>query len=184
MSNRAFLQRLAVQLGGHLVLGTLAWYWLGLGLGTTALVLANGGLLAALVLSSSLLAAAGLGQLRQWRWCLPAVLLSPLLLWHWWATLAVLLLWVIVLLPTGAAGRWCLLFRPAYLARAGAALLAMISLPWLLLNWIPAVTGLTLELASFGLRVGGAYLIAVTAWTLLLWHVSQSVTSSRPESLP
>ncbi len=184
MRNRDFLLRLAIQLSGNLVLGTLAWYWLGLGVGTGALVAANAGLAIVLVLGWSVLDAHGLGRLRQWRWAVPAVVLAPLMLWHWLAALAVLLLWVIVLLPTAAAGRWFVLMRPGYVARCGAALAVMIATPWGLLNWVPGLQGLTPELISFGLRAGVSYLVAVSAWTLVLWLVSETVTSASAQSLP
>lgn len=163
-----------VQVAGQATMGGIAWYWLGIGVGSMWQVAWNGLLLAAMVMGWSWLDAYGLGISRRWWWAVPAVLLTPLMALHVVAAITVPLVWVVVLFPTAAAGRWKVLFHAGYLVTTTGLILIMLVLPMALLNWIPGVNGLTGQAASFGVRAGLAYLIFAGGWALLLRQIGES----------
>jgi hypothetical protein len=52
-------------------------------------------------------------------------------------------------------------------------------LPWLLINWTPAVTGVTMQAVSAGLRFGLAVCVFVCAWLLFCAVVRQVMEHAR-----
>lgn len=164
-----------VQAIGQAAIGGIAWYWLNAGVGTAWQLAVNAVLLVTMIAGWSWLDAYGLGVARRWWWAIPAVLLMPLMGLHVVAGIVVPLLWVLVLFPSVAAGKWKVLFHPGYLVTTTGILLAMIVLPMALLNWIPGVNGLTGQAVSFGGRAGLAYLIFVGGWALLLRQIGEEV---------
>ena len=179
MNIKELAKPLAVQLVGNAVLGAVAWYWLSLGVSTTMLVALNALLALVLVLGWSLLDAYGLGSPKNWLWAIPAVALTPLMGLHVGLAILIPFLWLVVLFPSAAAGKWRVLLTPVYLGVCCGIILGMALIPAALLNWIPALGGLTLQLASFGLRAGLAYLVFVAGWTMLLKYIGE--TSTRAE---
>lgn len=153
-----------------LLLG-VAWYWLSLGVGSALQIGLNVALAMVMLVGWSVLTAYGLGKWRNWMWALPAVVLTPLLGYHFAAMLLIPLLWLLVLLPTAAVGRWKLLAGPQYLLVCIALLAAMTVIPAALLNWVPKFSGLNGQLGSFGGRALLAYAIAVGSWSALLTHI-------------
>ena len=105
MNWKAFLKPFAVQFLGQALLGVVAWYWINLGVATTALVAANALMAIVLLLGWSVLAAYGLGALRNWLWAIPAVALTPLMGFHVVAAILIPLLWILLLFPSAAAGK-------------------------------------------------------------------------------
>ncbi len=178
MNIKELAKPLAVQLVGNAVLGTIAWYWLGLGVSTTMLVAANALLALVLVLGWSLLDAVGLGSPKNWLWAIPAVALTPLMSVHVGFAILIPFLWLIVLFPSAAAGKWRVLLSPVYLGVCCGIILGMALIPAALLNWIPALSGLTLQLTSFGVRAGLAYLVFVAGWAMLLRYIGETSVKS------
>ena len=164
----------AAQFVGQALLGAIAWYWLNLGVGSTALVAANALIAVLLLLAWSALDAYGLGVPRNWLWAIPAVALTPVMGLHVVAAIVIPLVWIIVLFPTAAAGKWKLNLAPVYIVVCLAILLAMTVLPAALLNWIPSLSGLTAQAISFGARSILAYTIFAGGWAALLQYIAQS----------
>ena len=175
---KSFARPFAVQFVGQALLGGLVWYWLGLGVGTGTLVGVNALIALVLLLGWSLLDAYGLGNWRNWIWAVPAVASMPLMGMHVVAAIVIPMVWLIVLFPSAAAGRWKVLLAPGYLGICVGILLAMTVLPAALLNWIPGMTGLTGQALSFGGRALLAYVIFVGGWAMLLLHIGRSVSST------
>ncbi len=173
MNWRAFLKPFAFQFLGQALLGSIAWYWLNLGVGSTALVAANALIAVLLLLGWSALVAYGLGVPRNWLWAIPALALTPFVGLHVIAAMVIPLLWIVVLLPTATAGKWKLNLAPAYIGVCVAILLAMTVLPAALLNWIPSVNGLPGQAISFGARSIFAYSIFVGGWAALLQYIAR-----------
>ncbi len=174
MIGKELLRLLLVQLVGQGIMAVIGWYWFSLGVGTTGMVAANGLLLLVMWAGWSVLDAYGLGQVRNWTWALLAVALTPLMLLHVVAVMLVPILWLLVLLPSAAIGRWVVLLKPGYWAVSLAILLAMLVVPAALLNWVPGIDGLTGQAISFGARSLLAYTVFVGGWTLLLWHIGRN----------
>lgn len=174
---KTFLPLFAVQFVGQALLGGLAWYWLGLGVGTGSLVGLNALLALVMLLGWSLLDAYGLGNWRNWMWAVPVVMSMPLMGMHVVAAIVIPLVCLIVLLPSAAAGSWKVLLAPGYVGLCLGILLTMTVLPAALLNWIPGVHGLTGQALSFGGRALLAFVIFVGGWTMLLLHIGKSVRS-------
>jgi hypothetical protein len=168
---KSFVKPFAVQLFGQAVLCGLAWYWLSLGVSTTLLVAANGLLALVLIAGWSLLDAFGLGTPKHWLRAVPAVALTPLMALHVGFAILIPFLWLIVLFPSVAAGKWKVLFAPGYVAVCAGILLVMTLIPAALLNWIPAVEGLTSQLASFGVRAALAFGVFAGGWAALLQYI-------------
>lgn len=168
------ISKIAAQLCGQALLGALAWYWLSLGVGTVTLVIANAAIALVLLLGWSALDAYGLGAVRNWAWAVPAVALTPLMGVHVGLAILVPFLWIVLLLPSAAVRRRTVLLAPAYLVTCIAALLLMAGVPALLLNWVPAVRGLTIEITSFALRAGISFLAFAGGWAWLLHHIGES----------
>ena len=172
---KTFLRPFAVQFVGQAVMGGLAWYWLGLGVGTGALVALNALIAVVLLLGWSLLDAYGLGRWRNWLWAVPAVASIPLMGLHVVAAIVIPFVWLIVLFPSAAAGKWRVQWAPGYLAVCLGIMLAMTVLPAALLNWIPGLSGLTGQALSFGGRALLAYVIFAAGWAMLLLYIGRSV---------
>ncbi len=182
MNWRAFLKPFAVQFLGQALLGSIAWYWLNLGVGSTALVAANALIAVLLLLGWSALVAYGLGARRNWLLAMPAVALTPLMGLHVVAAISIPILWILALFPTAAAGKWKLNLAPAYIGVSVAILLTMIVLPAALLNWIPSVNGLPGQAISFGVRSIFAYTIFVGGCTALLQYIARNHASKPIDS--
>ena len=174
MNWKIFVQRFIVQFVGHGLLLGVAWYWLSLGVGSALQIALNVALAIVMLIGWSALDAYGLGNWRNWLWAVPAVALTPLLGYHFAAMLLIPLLWLLILFPTAAAGRWKLLAGPQYLLVSIGLLVAMTVIPAALLNWVPKFSGLNGQLGSFGGRTLLAYAIAVGSWTALLTHIGIS----------
>ncbi|GAB4362503.1 MAG: hypothetical protein OHK0021_06560 [Bryobacter sp.] len=171
------LTKIVVQIVGQCLVAGAAFYWLGLGVGSTTQVALNvlGGVL--LLLAWAALDAYGLGRWRNVLWAIPAVLVLGLLLWKWSAAPLVALAWLAVLLPSAAQGRWMLFAKPRYLAM-GFAILVLSSLPAIaLLGWTPRVSGMAPELASFGLRTIFAAIFLFGGWAILLDFVRRQTAA-------
>ncbi len=177
MISRPLLKSFAIQFAGHAALGTIAWYWLNLGVATTALVAANALIAIALLLSWSMLDAYGLGATRNWLRAIPAVALTPFMGLHVVAAIMIPLLWVLLFFPSVAAGKWKLNLAPGYVAICLAMLLTMTVLPAALLNWIPATAGFTGQAISLGTRSLLAYVIFIGAWAALLAYIGNRPTT-------
>ncbi len=172
---KIFLRFFAVQFVGQALMGGLAWYWLGLGVGTIALVGLNALIAVVLLLGWSLLDAYGLGKWRNWIWAVPTVASMPLMGLHVVAAIVIPFVWLIVLFPSAAAGKWRVQWGPGYLAICLAILLGMTVVPAALLNWIPGLSGLTGQALSFGGRALLAYAIFAAGWALLLMFIGRNV---------
>jgi len=170
---KAFLKPFAVQFLGQALLGSIAWFWLNLGVGSTALVAANALIAILLLLGWSALDAYGLEAPRNWIWAIPAVALTPLMGLHVVAAIVIPLLWILVLFPTVAAGKWRLNLAPAYIAVCVTIVLVMTVLPAALLNWIPSVGGLKGQAISFGSRSILAYTIFAGGWAALFQYIAR-----------
>ena len=175
---KTLVRPFAVQFVGQALMGGLAWYWLGLGVGTGALVGWNLLLAVVLLLGWSLLAAYGLGRWRNWLWAVPAVASIPLMGLHVVAAIVIPFVWLILLFPSAAAGQWRVQWAPGYLALCLGIVLAMTVLPAALLNWIPGLSGLTGQALSFSGRMLLAYVIFVGGLAMLLLHIGRSVATS------
>ncbi len=173
MKWKAFLKPFAVQFLGQALLGAVAWYWLNLGVGSISLVAANALIAILLLLGWSALDAYGLGAPRNWIWAIPAVALTPLMGFHVVAAIVIPLLWILVLLPTAAAGKWKLNLSPAYIGVCVTILLVMTVLPAAVLNWIPSLNGLTGQAISFGSRSILAFTIFAGGWAALLLYIAR-----------
>jgi hypothetical protein len=171
---KAFLKPFAAQFVGQALLGAVAWYWLNLGVASTVMVAANALIAIVLLLAWSALDAYGLGVLRNWMWAVPAVALTPLMGFHVVAAIVIPLLWILVLFPSAAAGKWKVNLAPSYIGVCLGILLAMTVLPAALLNWIPSLSGLTAQAISFGARSILAYTIFAGGWAALLQYIAQS----------
>ncbi len=180
MNWKTFPKQFAVQFVGQGMLLGLGWYWLSLGVGTTVQVALNGALIVAMLVGWSLLDAYGLGNWRNWLRALPAVALTPLLAYHFALLLLIPLLWLLVLFPSAAAGRWKMLAGPRYLLISIGLLVAMSVIPAALLNWVPKLDGINGQLGSFGGRTLLAYAIATGAWAALLSHIGGSAREAEP----
>lgn len=178
MISKAFLKSFAVQFIGHAALATIAWYWLNLGVATTVFVAANALIAIALLLGWSALDAYGLGAPRNWLRAIPAVALTPLIGLHVVAAIVIPFLWILILFPTVAAGKWKWNLSPGYIAICVALLLLMTVPPAALLNWIPVVGGFTNQAVSFGARSIFAYTIFVAARASLLRYIGINQNSS------
>ena len=174
MNWKAFIKPFAAQFLGQALLGSIVWYWLNLGVGSTALVAANALIAILLLLGWSALDAYGLGAPRNWLRAIPAVALTPLMGLHVVAAILIPMLWILFLLPSAAAGRWKLNLAPAYIGVCVAILLAMTVLPAALLNWVPSVSGLSSQAISFGTRTVFAYTIFAGGWAALLQFIARS----------
>ncbi|WP_031499165.1 hypothetical protein [Bryobacter aggregatus] len=183
MNWKHFLKPFSVQFAGQGVLLAVAWYWLSLGVGTGLQVGLNLVLALVLLVGASVVDAYGLGNWRNWKWALPAVALVPFVGYHFATMLLIPLLWLLVLLPSAAAGKWKLLAGPSYLLVAIGFVILMTVVPAALLNWIPKVNGLTGQALSFGGRALLAYVVAIGAWAALLLHIGKTVKEPE-ESLP
>ncbi len=176
------LAKIAIQILGQLLVAAFAFYWLGLGVGSSLEVALNllGGLLILFALAA--LDAYGLGNWRHALWALPAVLSLALLYWKTSAVIVLVLLWLIVLLPTAARARWSYHLHPRYLGM-GTAILALSALPALaLVFWVPNVEGLRIEIASAVLRYGLAAVFLYGGWALLLDFVRRETMTPKPEN--
>ena len=173
MKWKAFLKPFAVQFLGQALLGAVAWYWLNLGVASTALVVVNALIAILLLLGWSALDAYGLGAPRNWILAIPAVALTPLMGLHVVAAIVIPLLWILVLFPTVVAGKWRLNLAPAYIAVCVTIVLAMTVLPAALLNWIPSVSGLKGQAISFGARSMLAYAIFAGGWATLFQYIAR-----------
>ncbi len=171
MNWKSFGQSFIVQFVSNGLLLGVAWYWLSLGVGSALQIGLNVVLAIVMLVGWSVLTAYGLGEWRNWMWALPAVALTPLLGYHFAAMLLIPLLWLLILLPTAAVGRWQLLARPQYLLVCIALLVAMTVIPAALLNWVPKISGLNGQLGSLGGRTLLAYAIAVGSWSVLLTRI-------------
>lgn len=178
MNWKAYVKPIAIQFVGQAVLGGLAWYWLSLGVSTTLLVAANALFAVGLVIGWSVLDAVGLQAPRNLLRAVPAVVLTPLMGLHVGLAMVIPFLWIMVLFPSVVAGRWKVMVAPGYVAVCTGMLLVMTVIPVALLNWIPAVSGLTGQLASFGLRGLLAYSCFAGGWAMLLRYISLSVAVS------
>lgn len=176
MTWKSFLRPFAIQFVGHAVMGGLAWYWLSLGVATTWLVAANVLLAICMLLGWSFLDAFGLNAPGQWLRAVPAVALMPFIGLHAGFAVLIPFVWMVLLFPSVAAGRWKVLLSPIYIAICSAILLAMTVIPAALLNWIPALEGLNLQLVSFGLRAIFAYAVFVGGWAGLLLYISRTAS--------
>ena len=174
MKWKSFVQSFIVQFVGHGLLLGVGWYWLSLGVGSALQIGLNVALAIVMLIGWSALDAYGLGNWRNWLWAVPAVALTPLFGFHFAAMLLIPLLWLLILFPTVAAGRWKLLAGPQYLLICIGLLVAMTVIPAALLNWVPKLSGLNGQLSSFGGRGLLAYTIAVGSWTALLTHIGMN----------
>lgn len=174
-----FWRLLAGQLVGRAIVLAAAWYWLGLGVSTPALVAANVLLAILMVAGWSWLDAWGLGQSRRWYWALPIVLAFGLSFWHPVAAMAGVVVGLGLLLPSAAAARWIVCRGTSYWGRGVVYLLVLLLVPIGLLRWIPPLEGLAQEGLSFGLRAGLAYLSGIGAWTLLLRQAGDITEAER-----
>ncbi len=173
MNWKDYIKPFAVKFAGQALLATAAWYWLGLGVGTKWMVAANGALALGLVLAWSVLDAYGLGAVKNGMWAVPVVALTPLMGYHVGFAILVPVLWLVLLFPSAAAGKWKLMLGPGYLAVCAGILLVMAVVPVAVVNWIPNVDGLRMQMASFGLRGLFAYAVFVAAWTALLLYIGK-----------
>jgi hypothetical protein len=163
---------------GYAVAGYGTWYFLGIGLSTNVLVATNGMIAALLLLAFSFLDAYGLGEPKHWLWAIPANALVPVMGLHFGYALLIPLLWILILLPTAAVGRPRFLVGPKYLVTCIVLLAVAAFLPYALINWVPKVTGLNMQLASFALRFGFAYAIFIAAWGTLLDYIGREARSN------
>lgn len=182
MNLNQLLKPIAVQFIGQAVLGALAYYWLTLGVATTAMVALNALLAVVLVLAWSALDAYGLAAPAQWWRAIPAVVLMPLMGVHVGLAILVPFLWLVLLFPSVAAGRWRVLLSPVYLAVSVGILLAITVLPAALLNWIPSLTGFRSQAVSFGLRSLLAYTIFAGGWAVLLQYIAGQTSKGESRS--
>ena len=81
-------------------------------------------------------------------------------------------------LASGGAAPWRAYSNWRYYA-GFAMVLGIGYLPMVVLSWVPAVQGLSNEIASFAIRLGIAYAIAVSDW-LLLAAIAGRTTQPRP----
>lgn len=180
MNLKTFPKQFAVQFVGQGLLLGVAWYWLSLGVGTTPQVALNGLLIVAMLAGWSLLDAYGLGNWHNWLRVMPAVALTPLIGYHLALLLLIPLLWLLVLFPSAAIGRWTLLAGPRYLLICLGLLVAMSVIPIALLNWVPRLDGLNSQLGSFGGRTLLAFTVATGAWAALLAYIGGRARESGP----
>jgi hypothetical protein len=157
------LTKIIVQIVGQCCVAALAFYWLGLGVGSTLDLALNALVALLLVFALALLDAYGAGNWRHVLWALPAVLL-------------VALLWLAFCLPTAARGQWTVYAKPRYLAM-GLAILALSLLPAVaLLGWTPKLEGLAIEMTSFLARTALAAIFVYGGWAVLLDFVRRETT--------
>jgi hypothetical protein len=177
--------KILVQIAGQLLVATLAYQWLSIGVGSAMQLGLNAAVALALVLGWAALDAYGLGNLKHTLYAIPAVLIMGLLFWKLSAGIVVVLLLLIVLLPSAARAKWSIHATPRYLGM-GIALIALTALPALaLINWVPKYEGLGVELSSFFLRWGLAAVIAFGGWAILLDFVrKESLPSAAEPSIP
>jgi hypothetical protein len=176
-------KKLAILAVGYLAAGYAAWLWLGLNVATTVMVAVNGALAAALLLAFSALDAFGLGDVRKWLWAIPANALVPFMGYHFGLLLLIPLLWVLILFPSAALGKLKILAGPRYLVTCILFLAAAALIPYGLMNWVPAVSGLNMQLASFALRAGLAYIVFIAAWGTLLDFIGREARAPEGQHL-
>jgi hypothetical protein len=170
------LTKIIVQIVGQCCVAALAFYWLGLGVGSTLDLALNALVALLLVFALALLDAYGAGNWRHVLWALPAVLVMGLLWWGVKAALLVALLWLAFCLPTAARGQWTVYAKPRYLAM-GLAILALSLLPAVaLLGWTPKLEGLAIEMTSFLARTALAAIFVYGGWAVLLDFVRRETT--------
>ncbi len=174
MNWKSYLKPVGVQVLGQALLAGLIWYWLGLGVATTALVAANAALALVVLAGFSALAAYCLEAPRRWWWLVPVVALPALGAVHVALVILVVFAWVIVLLPSVSAGKLKVNYAPGYVAVCLGILLLMVVLPIALINWVPAVGGFSSQAASLGLRAGLAFLLFAGGWASLLKFIGSS----------
>lgn len=180
MNWKNYSKPVGVQVLGQAVLAGLIWYWLGLGVASTALVAANAALALVVLVAFSWLAAYCLDAPQRWWWLVPVVALPAVGVLHVALVFVVVLGWVMVLLPSVSAGQWKVNYAPGYVAVCLGILLLMLVLPLALLNWVPAVSGFQSQAASLGLRAGLAFLLFAGGWASLLRFIG---SSSRAETV-
>lgn len=169
--------KILVQILGQSLAAALAYQWLSLGVGTTGQVALNVALALLLVLLWAALDAYGLGNWKNAPYAIPAVLIMGLLFWKLSAAIVVILSLLIFLLPSAARGRWSFHATPRYLGMS-VALIALTVAPALaLVNWVPKLEGLGVELTSFALRWGLAAVIVFGGWAILLDFVRKESTT-------
>jgi hypothetical protein len=113
-----------------------------------------------------------------------ALRLTPISRWTWLPdTIAICIL--LALLPAGSqvsgeglaglfrSAAWSPLGRWQYYAAVAFCLIVGTLAPYKLVWWIPKFEGLSAQAASAGIRLGIAYLLAITGWFLLAAAVSR-----------
>jgi hypothetical protein len=186
---------------GNALLLWLGYYWLGLGEARASAVAWSAAVALLIVAGACWLHGAAFARgfapaSRHLPWTVFVALVAitaylALPAGRWWTSIArwIVLPALFVPLFAGAAVHGRRLHRGFTLrALAGPALVAVgVWVPLRLLAWVPRVSGFTMEMTSFVLRAGVAYLLFVSAW-LLLAHLTSGgnprFTQSRTASLP
>jgi hypothetical protein len=168
------LRKLSLQVVGRAAVAGLAYYWLGLGVGTATQVALNVGVALVILIALAWLDAAGLGNGKNWPWALPAVAILGAVAYKSWAIFAIIIAWLVVLLPTAAAGSFRLLTSLRYIG-TGIAILTLSVVPAIaLLLWTPLPQSMYFQLFSFAGRVVLAACFLFGGWGFLLHYIGKT----------
>jgi hypothetical protein len=190
-----------LHLAGNAALLALGYYWLGLGEARAIDVFWSAAVALVIVAGACLLHGASFAQsrklaVRHLPWTVILALAAfavymalPSGRWWWWIARWIVLPMLLVPLFAGAASHGWRVWRGFTLRALAAPVLVFLGvwIPLRLLYWVPRVSGFGMEMTSFVLRAGVAYLLFVVAW-LRLAHLmsagSPRLTQPKTVSLP